>query len=636
MRSGKDVKKVMKGLLLGSEVLLDGFNDILAGLGDGSSRAKDAVDTVVIEELVILVGNDTSTDEDHVGDTLCLEFLDELRDQRLVSSSLTTDADGVHISVDSLASNFLGGLEKRSNVDVKAEISKTSGDDLLATIVTVLAHLGDEETRTTTKLFSKAVDAVNDRGDVVLGAVLTGISSTDETVVRSVTTPLGTHLEGLGDLTDSGTETSSFDGELEEVGAFATSTVDISSSHGQFLEGSLDGSFVSGGLDLGEQVDLLLAHSRVVDLEGRDLGLLVGRDTVLVDTDDDLITRVDVGLATGSRLFDPELGHSTGDGLGHATEGLDLLDDLEGAGLELVGEGLHHVGSSPGVDDLGEVGLSLEDELRVSGDARRVECGQTDSFVEGVGVEGLGASENGSHGLDGGADDVVVRVLLSERPSTGLAVGAKEEGLCGLGLEVGLDELCPETTSGPELGDLDVKVHANAKEEGEAGGNVIDADSGLETSADVFETVSDGEGELERGVGSSLLHVVTTDRDAVVLWHLLGGERHDVLDDPHRFLGRVDEGVADHELLEDIVLDRSLELFVGAALFLRSDDVHGEHREHCTIHGHRDGDILERDTIKEDLHVLDAVDGDTSHTDVSLDTGVVRVVTTVRGEIKGD
>lgn len=105
-------------LLLGREVLLDGLDDILTGLGDGSSGAKDAVDTVVIEELVILVRNDTSADEDHVGDALCLEFLDELRDQSLVSSCLTADTNGMHISVDRLTGNLLGSLEKRSNIDI--------------------------------------------------------------------------------------------------------------------------------------------------------------------------------------------------------------------------------------------------------------------------------------------------------------------------------------------------------------------------------------------------------------------------------------------------------------------------------------------------------------------------------------
>ena len=44
--------------------------------------------------------------------------------------------------------DLLGRREQRPDLDVEAEIGESRGDDLLAAIVAVLAHLGDEDART--------------------------------------------------------------------------------------------------------------------------------------------------------------------------------------------------------------------------------------------------------------------------------------------------------------------------------------------------------------------------------------------------------------------------------------------------------------------------------------------------------
>ena len=65
-------------------------------------------------------------------------------------------------------------------------------------------------------------------------------------------------------------------------------------------------------------------------------------------------------------------------------------------------------------------------------------------------------------------------------------------------------------------------------------------------------------------VAPGFLHVVAGDRDRVELRHVLRRVPDDVGDDPHRRRGRVDVGVADHELLEDVVLDGPGELLPAA------------------------------------------------------------------------
>ena len=73
--------------------------------------------------------------------------------------------------------------------------------------------------------------------------------------------------------------------------------------------------------------------------------------------------------------------------------------------------------------------------------------------------------------------------------------------------------------------------------------------------AHVLDAVGQRVAELEVGRRARLLHVIAGDRDRVELRHVLGGVGEDVRHDAHRGLGRIDVGVAHHELFEDVVLD---------------------------------------------------------------------------------
>jgi hypothetical protein len=86
--------------------------------------------------------------------------------------------------------------------------------------------------------------------------------------------------------------------------------------------------------------------------------------------------------------------------------------------------------------------------------------------------------------------------------------------------------------------------------------------------ADIFAPVGQRVGQLLHQVRAGLLHVVAGNRDRVEFRHFGRGELDDVGDDPHRGLGRIDIGVADHELLEDVVLDGAGQSLRVDALFL--------------------------------------------------------------------
>ena len=199
-----------------------------------------------------------------------------------------------------------------------------------------------------------------------------------------------------------------------------------------------------------------------------------------------------------------------------------------------------------------------------------------------------------------------------------------------------LHDLRPQQPRRPQLGDLGEDVHPDPEEERDARGEVVDAEAGAEAGAEVFEAVGEGVGELELGGGAGLLHVVAADRDGVEAGHALGAVGNDVADDPHRRAGRVDVGVADHELLEDVVLDGPAELLHGHPLLLGRHDIKRHDRQDGPVHRHGDGHLIERNPLEEPPHVLDGVDGDAGLPHVARHAHMVGVVAAVGGEVEGD
>ena len=100
--------------------------------------------------------------------------------------------------------------------------------------------------------------------------------------------------------------------------------------------------------------------------------------------------------------------------------------------------------------------------------------------------------------------------------------------------------------------------------------------------------------------------------------------------------GRIDIGVADHELFENVVLDGSAQLARCDSLLLGGDDVERHDWQHRAVHGHRNRHLVERNLVEEDLHVEDGVDGHAGLADIAGDALVVGVVAAMRGQIEGD
>ena len=213
-------------------------------------------------------------------------------------------------------------------------------------------------------------------------------------------------------------------------------------------------------------------------------------------------------------------------------------------------------------------------------------------------------------------------------------MGAQRHGLRVLGVE-GFDDLGPQHAGSPHLGDLHEVVLPDAPEERQPRRESVDVQSRVDARAEVLQPVGQRVAQLDVRRGPGLLDMVAGDTDAVELRHVPGRIGKDVTDDAHGGFGRVDVRVADHELLEDIVLDGAAEDGLIHALLLRRQDVERQDGQHRAVHRHGDGHLVQRDAREQDLHVEDGIHRHAGLAHVADDAGVVGVVAAVGRQVKG-
>ena len=250
-------------------------------------------------------------------------------------------------------------------------------------------------------------------------------------------------------------------------------------------------------------------------------------------------------------------------------------------------------------------------------------------------MQRLGVTLGGGHRLDAGAGHVVERVLGGQRPARCLRMRAQRLRFRVLGVEV-RDQFAPQQPARTQLGHLHEEVHPDAPEERQPRRELVDVQARIQTGLDVLDAVGERVCQLQIRCGAGFLDVVAGDGDRIELRHPGAGVAEDVGDDPHRRLGRIDVGVADHELLEDVVLDGPGQLLRRHALLLGGHHVQREDRQHRTVHRHGHRHRRQVDAVEQLAHVENGIDCDTGHSDVSGDARVIGVIAAVGGKVECD
>ena len=157
---------------------------------------------------------------------------------------------------------------------------------------------------------------------------------------------------------------------------------------------------------------------------------------------------------------------------------------------------LDRVGASERVHGIGDPRLVGEHLLGAKRDAHGRFAGQRERLVHRVGVERLAAAEDRGEGLDGDADDVVLRLLGGERAPRGLGMEAKHLGARVPGLEALAHDARPHPAGRPELGHLLEEIVVGVEEERELRREVIDILPRIPSGGDVRDAVGQGERDL--------------------------------------------------------------------------------------------------------------------------------------------
>ena len=233
----------------------------------------------------------------------------------------------------------------------------------------------------------------------------------------------------------------------------------------------------------------------------------------------------------------------------HTAHFLNFVDQITGFCDQACRQALHIVAARQRVNDLGDTRFFLQDKLCVSSYPRREFAREGHRLVEGIGVQRLGATKPRSQRLDRGADDVVVRILLSKRDARRLTMGAQHQRLIILWLEAVTHQVRPQEPRRPKFSHFHKKVHPNAEEEGQTRRELVHVETLRLRGADIFQSISDSVGEFLHAGRTRFLHVIPGDRDRVVPGHIFRRVCDNIGDNAHRWFRRIDIGVADHKLL---------------------------------------------------------------------------------------
>ena len=247
----------------------------------------------------------------------------------------------------------------------------------------------------------------------------------------------------------------------------------------------------------------------------------------------------------------------------------------------------------------------------------------------------LDAAQRRSHCLDGGADDVVERLLRGEGRTSSEDEDAqllRARILRAVGIA---HELGPYPARGPELRDLRHEIHV-ARQKGEEGGSHrVDADATDDALIEIRTGIREREGDLLDCVRPRFTNVVPAHRERDPARDISGDVLHHVDRELEAGGCWEDLRAAGDVLLEDVVLDEHAEL-VRVHPALRRESL--EHRDPDVanrVRGRADlADLLERDSLHEDFDVGEAVDRDADLADLTARECVIGVEPHLSGKVE--
>ena len=150
-------------------------------------------------------------------------------------------------------------------------------------------------------------------------------------------------------------------------------------------------SIVAGSFNFGNLVSLQFAYRAVYAQQVFRRFFFLGE---FVNANDDATASFDIHLPFVSGILDFFLDVALSDSFGSATEFVNLFNVFPSFFFDLVGQSFYIVGTAQRVDGVSQAGFVRNDLLSTQSDGNGFSGRQSQSFVLGVGVQGLGATHN--------------------------------------------------------------------------------------------------------------------------------------------------------------------------------------------------------------------------------------------------
>ncbi len=319
----------------------------------------------------------------------------------------------MYIIVNRVLRGFVRRLKEGADINIKADVSKSSRNHFRTAIVPVLAHLNNQKTRAAALFFSKRFNTFLDRCEPCIALIGRAIDACECLYFCTVAAKLFFHRHA--DLSHCGPCAGGFNRSFQEVTPFFCTACQL----GQSRHAS---RFVAAGADALKTFHLIFPHSHVVNIKNVDRVFL--GEAVFVHPDNHFLSTVNHRLTARSTFLNTKLRHTAGDRFGHAAHLFDFFHQGPGFVRKLACQALNIIRTRQRIDDIGDPCLFLQNQLGVAGNARTKLGWQSNRLVKCIGVQALSAAQCRRHRLICRTNDIVVRVLLLQTDTRSLAMGA--------------------------------------------------------------------------------------------------------------------------------------------------------------------------------------------------------------------
>lgn len=251
-------------------------------------------------------------------------------------------------------------------------------------------------------------------------------------------------------------------------------------------------------------------------------------------------------------------------------------------------------------------------------------------LVERVGVKWLSEEKWRRNGIEGCEEDIVIRIMLMKGKEGGMEVGEKNKRERIIRIKLINDEW-KEKERREKIGNLNEEINEDGEEERKKEWKIIEIEEIIERRKKILEKVGKCEGKIMKKCRERIMNVIEGDGNGVEIRNLMRSIGDDVRNDKNGGLRRIDIGVEENEIIENVVMNGEGKMWEGKEMLLEREDEIGKDRDKRKVNGNGKGNILKRNEIEKDFNVIEGVDRKEGIEEIELKERVIDVIEEVGG-----